>query len=459
MFLLSGLTLQGKATPTDSLALWLSQYISLASESGHEKPAGRFLADLCQKQNLHLRIFTDLDSSFNFAASLYPLSAGKPNLVLLSHIDVVPASDSNEWTLPPYAGQITDTAVWGRGALDAKGMAIMQLGAMLELRHKYPNTEFPYNITLLAVSGEETGGFNGAKIIVNEFLKELNAVAVYGEGGSGVDNVVPSKPEKHVFGISVAEKNNLWLKLELKFVTFGHGASPPRSYANKAMVKALTKLNNIDTRIDFNKTNKRMFRELGKLEGGFKGFLIKHINWWVMRPVLNKIMENEPVFRSVLSNTSTLTNMYNPPGPPNQISNKATAYLDCRLLPGANRKKFIRDIKYGLIEPRFKISVINESPEAEESSPETPYYEALDKAIQEVFPQAAVMPILFPASSDNNYFREKGVLVYGITPIFMTREQLQTIHNPDERISLQQLRDGKNVYLRFLENISLKKIK
>ncbi len=441
--------------PTDTLARWLSGYITKKSESGQEKAAGIHFADLCRKQGLHVRVFTDIDSSYNFAASVFPLSSNKPNILFLSHIDVVPANDTADWEFPPYAGIIKDSLVWGRGSLDAKGLAIMQLGALLRFIQKNKNSleSLPYNITILAVSGEETGGFNGAKIIVNQFLKELNPVVLFGEGGSGIDKVVPSKPEKQVFGISVAEKNNLWLKLELKFLTFGHGAAPPNSYANKAMVKALTKLNNIDTRIDFNKTNKRMFRELGKLEGGFKGFIIRHIHWRIFRPVLNKIIDDEPLFKSILSNTTALTNMYNPPGPPNQISNKATAYLDCRLLPGTNRKKFIRDIKYGLIEPRFKVSVINECPEAEESSPETPFYKALDQAIQTIYPQAAVMPILFPASSDNNYFREKGVLVYGITPVFMSRHNLESIHSSNEHISLAQLSEGVAVYEHFLDKI------
>lgn len=445
------------ATPADSTTTkavqWLSKYISLPSESGNEKKAGTYFSQLCQEQGLYVRIFTDIDSSFNFAASLYPLSAGKPNIVLLSHIDVVSAGDTSEWQVSPYAGLVKDSVIWGRGSLDAKGLGIMHLSALSKLKKENNGKDLPYNVTILAVSGEETGGFNGAKIIVNQFLNELKPVVVLGEGGSGIDGVVPSKPEKQIFGISVAEKNNLWLKLELKFITFGHGAAPPNSYANKAMVKALTKLNNIDTRIDFNKTNKRMFKELGRLEGGFKGFIVSHIHWRIFRPILNKLIRDEPLFKSVLSNTTALTNMYNPPGPPNQISNKATAYLDCRLLPGTNRRKFIRDIKYGLIEPRFKITVINECPEAEESSPNTLYYNALETAIQQIYPQAATVPILFPASSDNNYFREKGILVYGITPVFMSRSDLESIHNANEHIKISQLKEGIAVYQQFLKTL------
>ena len=447
-------------TITDTVALnFLRSYIKIPSVSGHEAAAGRLFINYARKQGLYTRLLQSSDSNFNFTVSLYPLRTGKPNIVLLHHIDVVPPGDSNDWANPPFSALCSSDTIWGRGTLDAKGLGAMQLVALLKIRSASRNKELPYNITLLCVSGEETGGKRGAKIIAEKHLSLLNPVVVLGEGGGGSQNVIPSKSQKVVFGISVAEKSNLWLQLELKFKSSGHGAAPPSLYVNKSMLKALNRLNDIETGLDFNKTNRRMFRELGKLEAGAKGFFIKHISWPLFRPVVKHYFRNEPVFMALVSNTTVLSNFYNPPGPPNQISEKATALLDCRLLPGTGIKKFLRELRFGLFEPRCKITVLDEGPAAEESDPNAEAYKALEGGIKDVFPGSEVVPILFPASTDNNYFRQMGINVYGLTPLLLTREETQTIHGTNERISISGYMAGIKVYQAFLNRMLETKIK
>jgi carboxypeptidase PM20D1 len=430
----------------------LSAYIQIASVSGNEGEAGRFLANYCREKGLDIRVFNDSDSSYNFAASLYPLSTGKPNIVLLHHIDVVPAGDPADWTHPPYSGAIDSTHVWGRGAIDCKGQGVMQLMAMLDYVTIARHQALPYNVTLLSVSGEETGGVSGSKLITDFHLEELKPAVVFGEGGSGLTEVVPSKPEQQIFAVSIAEKSNMWLKLELKVPSNGHGAAPPDQYANKALLKALYKLNNVKTKMEFNKTNKAMFRQLGQLEGGVKGFALRHVHSPALRPFVKKYFAQEPYLNALVSNTVIVTNIYNPPGPPNQISNKATVLLDCRLLPGTNRKKFISHIKNGLFEPRFKVTVVDQSPEAMPSKPDKFYY-AMEKAIKSVHPGAEVMPVLFPATTDNNYFRAKQIPVFGILPIIMPRELLETVHGPNERLGIAELHAGVETYKTMLRDL------
>lgn len=446
------LSAQEKPIP-DSLSFQaeFQRYLRIRSVSGREFEAARFLENLGHRLQLEVQCLNCTDTSVNIALSLYPLSRHKPNLILLSHLDVVEAHDSLDWRFPPFAAMQTDSDWVARGALDAKGLTFMQLGGLLRFRQQLGQVELPYNITVLAVCGEETGGFRGAKVLVDNFMSTLNPWAVYGEGGSGMLGIVPSKPTLPVFGISVAEKVNLWLRLDLKFNSFGHGAAPPSSYVNKDMMKALNKLSEVEGRIEFHKTTKRMFRQLGGWEGGFTGWVIRHLHWPILRPVVRKVIRQEPVFGAMLMNTAVLTNIFNPPGPPNQISNRATAFLDCRLLPETRIKKFIREIKYGLIEPRFKVTILNQCPEADESDPQLGEYQRFAQAIEETFPGCKTAPILFPASSDNNYFRQFGIPTFGITPVLMSRTDLESIHGPNERIRMQDFWKGVEVYRRFLE--------
>jgi acetylornithine deacetylase/succinyl-diaminopimelate desuccinylase-like protein len=158
----------------------------------------------------------------------------------------------------------------------------------------------------------------------------------------------------------------------------------------------------------------------------------------------------------LLTNTVTVTNLFNPPGPPNKVADQSVAILDCRLLPGTNKKAFIRQIKKLINEPSITVSIIDESPESEATRPDQSY-KALEKAIASYDPTAYSVPILFPATSDNNYFRAKNIPVYGLIPAVLNEVSIQSIHSINERISLKELESGIYIYTKFLQNMMQQK--
>lgn len=437
---------------------FLSNYIKYESVTGYEGAAGKYFSDYCSDKGLHINYFSVKDDSYNFSASLFPLSLKKPNIILLSHIDVVPAGDTIDWKHHPFSGAVIGDQIWGRGALDCKGLAAMQMMALLEIKEKYANEDLPYNITLLVVSNEEDNGLKGSQIIANNFLDVLNPAVVLGEGGSGMKGVLSSKPDADVYGISIAEKVNLWVKLELKQISNGHGATPSLNYANKVMIGALNRLNNSKVKLKFNKSNRLMFRKLGKAEGGIRGLFIRKINWDILTPFVKKYVKSDPLYLSLVTNTITVTNLFNPPGPPNQVADFSVAYLDCRLLPGTNKKAFLRHIKRVLDEPSISISVIGESPDNDPTKPDHSY-KALEKAILTENPNAHTIPILFPATTDNSFFRAKNIPVYGIIPAVLDLSTIQSIHSVNEKISFKELESGIKIYSLFLENMMQSKPK
>ncbi|SMG14483.1 Acetylornithine deacetylase/Succinyl-diaminopimelate desuccinylase [Marivirga sericea] len=434
----------------------LSAYIQRESVSGNEKEAGIFIEDYILGTDLHLRVFSNFSDNYNLAASLYPLSSGKPNVILQSHIDVVPAEDLDIWQHDPYSGYFDGEHIYGRGALDAKGLGIMQLKAVEAFQHDYDTAELPFNITVLFVSSEETGGSEkGARFVMNNFKEELNAVAVLGEGGAGYQNVLQNKPEKVVFGVSIAEKQSLWLQLKIVSNSAGHGAAPSTDYANIQLINSLNNITNRKALLLFNTSTRRMFRRLGRAEGGIRGFFIRNINWSILAPFVRKQIEREPFLSSLLTNTVTVTNIYNPPGPPNQISTSATAVLDCRLVPGTSSKSFIRYIERKLDNDNIKVTVISESPEAPPSRLNK-YYRALEDAIAMSYPDAETIPFLFPATSDNSLFRSYGIPSYGLIPAIVTERDINSIHSVNERISLDVLQSGITVYYNYIKELQLK---
>jgi acetylornithine deacetylase/succinyl-diaminopimelate desuccinylase-like protein len=436
-------------------AILLSQFLKINSSSGKEKSAALFLEKECREKGFVIRVFSDSDSSYNFAASLFPLSSGKPNIVLVNHLDIVPVDDKKEWRHPPFSGVIVKDTIWGRGALDMKGIAIMQLSAIKRFMNDSAAKNFPYNVTLLCLSGEESGGKNGAKIICDNYLAELNPVVVFGEGGAGLRNVIPGNAAQQVFFISVAEKQSVWIKLEAKVRSHAHASLPGDKNANKIILRAIDKVENNDPKIKFDRTTKRTFRKLGKLVPGFKGFILGHIYWSIFKPIRKKVLSENELLLPMVQNTFQLTSIYNPPGALNQIAGTSAAYFDCRLLPRFNEKPFTLKRLMRIIDPRITLTVLDESPEAPPTKPGK-FFDHFSEALKTVNPNAEIIPFLFLASSDNSYFRNKKIPTYGIMPFELNAELMQTVHGSNERIPVKALLSGTEVYYRFLKEIAAK---
>ncbi len=427
----------------------LIKILRIPSVTGQEKELGEYLIKKTQDMGFSTHVFSRTDSSYNFAASLYPLSLNKPNLLFINHIDVVATEDSSLWSNPPFSAAMINDTVWGRGAIDMKGIAAMQLMAANNMLQEARNKDLPYNVTVLFMSGEESGGSKGAKEITENHLDELNAVTVFGEGGVGLRNVLPSKPDKLLFFISTAEKKSLWIRLSLKMRAQGHAAIPSNKNVNKIMFKAISRFEQRKPEIEFSKESKAAFKKVGELNGGYQGFILKHINWIVLRPFRRTILERSPMLLSMVTNTMQLTSIQNPYCAPNKIACQVAAYYDCRLLPSSSRKNFLNNVFFKILNPKIKIDIIEESPGADPSNPNS-YFHLMEKAIHENYSGSEVIPILFPATSDNNYFRMKGIPTFGIMPIVLNEELLNTVHGINERLPIANYLKGIDTYTTFL---------
>lgn len=443
------------AFPSDSIpysAHLLSEYIQKQSVTGNEKEAGAFFAQVAKEHGLYVEIFTDEIDKYNFAASLYPLSLKKPNIILLTHIDVVDAQDLSLNTYPPFSGAIAEGFVWGRGSIDNKGMGIMQLVALSKYVEIAKHTDLPFNITIVAVSSEETGGEKGAMIIANQFLDYLNPVVVYGEGGSGFDGLLSKNPKKHVYGICLAAKRTLWLELTLNVKSSGHGSVPPINYSIQQKINALERVVTINKfrPLQYCEPSIRMFKEVGEIETGFRSMAYKNIQFF--SPFVAPFLKQNDAIYSLLSNTITITCLYTTPGAPNVIPNQTKAILDCRLLPDVSTDEFLAKMRKWLMNDSIKIKILSESIMAPSTVPDQ-YFFKLKNALKSVYTDAEVISLLVPASNDNNYFRAKGIPTYGILPIFLSTEGMSSIHNVNERISIESLEQGVQVYDNLIKSI------
>ncbi|MCP9237843.1 M20/M25/M40 family metallo-hydrolase [Lewinella sp. JB7] len=433
---------------TTSIVRVLSEYIQHPSESGNERRAGEFLRELCRENGLHITQMGDENGNFNFAASIRPLHLNLPNIIFLNHIDVVPPGDPAAWTHHPYSGQVTDTEVWGRGAFDNKGAGMMQLAGISAIREQYEHAEVPYNVTFLAVSCEETQCEGGARYVVRHHLTELNPAVVIGEGPPALRGVLQRYPERDIFGISVAHKRALWIKLESTVHTSGHGSITPIKYSNKEMVRSLHQLLRRKQPAIFTDLNVDILRQLGTLEQGITGFVLRHPR--LFRGLIVPKLRKQPEIFALFSNTITLTDLDNHNGVVNVVPTSTAALLDCRLLPHASSEKFLARLRRKLRNDSIKLTVIKEMPEMDPSTEHTVFYRLLAATILERYPDSHVSKIFVPNFSDDGIFRSHGIPAYSSIPVKIDRSYLEHLHNVDERIPISILAEGSAAYAAFV---------
>lgn len=438
---------------TTEAAHLLSHYIQFESLSGKEKQAGEFIKSICIKKGLFITPMGDQNGSYNFAASIYPLDAQKPNIVFLNHIDVVAAKTPEEWRYPPFDGTIAHGNVWGRGAYDNKGNAIMQLLAISSFIENQCYQDLPYNLTFLAVSGEEIQAPGGARKVAEEYLDELNPVVVIGEGPPGIYDVMPDKINRPIFGISIAHKRGIWLKLTLKVDGQGHSSVTPKSYAAKNFIEAIEPLLRKKAKLHFNDINLQMLKDLGKLMNGIESFILQRPK--TFKFLITPFIRKDPALVALFSNNITITHITSDAQSPNMLAQEISCHLDCRLLPETKTEEFIGKLKKQLKGSGITIEQLTDYPTQKPSSIHTPFYEAIESAILQHFAdqQATVMPMLLPNTLDSGWFRSKGVLAYSFVPILVNRDYLDCIHNKNERISIGGMEKGIAIYKTFLEEI------
>lgn len=439
----------GAEPAVGSSAELLSKYVQIPSESGAEADAGQFFMDLCRYRGLYITPMGQEDGQFNFMASLFPLEDKKPNVVLTNHIDVVPENEEN--TLGPYSGAIEDGYLYGRGAIDNKGVAVMHLEAISRIRSDENYQKSPYNISMLTVSCEETQCPGGMQHVLSNYAEEINAAVVIGEGPTDLSTLMDGDFPNSIYAISRAHKRAYWMELELEIEGFGHGSVTPDSYANKEMVAALQNLTKKKQKAIFNDINTEFLKEMARYRKGIQRLVLKHPR--LFKPILVPQLRKSSELFSIFSNTVTLTNINSSSQTINTNSHLVKAGLDCRLLPETDEEEFEAEIRKRLKNENISIKVIKSTPKNKPSLNSNIFYKNLKSAILEQYPDAKTIDVLMPNINDLGYFRALGVPAYGSIPVRLSKSEVESVHGIDERIPLTELEAGTNVFYIFLKKM------
>ncbi|RYZ39618.1 MAG: M20/M25/M40 family metallo-hydrolase [Myxococcaceae bacterium] len=381
---------------------------------------------------------------------LYTWKGTEPDLhpvLLMGHLDVVPAEAEATWSHPPYGGVVADGYIHGRGALDDKGSVLAILEAVEGLLAQGYR---PRRTVLLAFGAdEEVRGRDGA-VLVAELLRKrgVRLESVLDEGGPIGVGLVPGV-DAPVALVGVAEKGYGRVELVVRGAG-GHASMPPRQTGAGILARALVKLEEHPFEPELRGGTRALFEHVGP-EMGF-GMRLLFANTWLFSPLLVRRMATVPSTDASIRTTLAATMLEGSPKP-NVLPAQARAVLNVRPLPGDSLEDVRTHVREVVDDARVEVTA--EGDEASPVSPtDTEAWKQLQRSIRQVFPDVLVAPFLTVAATDARHFHPLSDSVYRFMPVRMTREDLTRMHGRDERLSVTAHAAAIRFYAQYLRNIT-----
>jgi acetylornithine deacetylase/succinyl-diaminopimelate desuccinylase-like protein len=368
-----------------------------------------------------------------------------PGLVLQGHVDVV-TTVNQKWAHPPFAGDLVDGWVWGRGALDMKNGVAMMVDAFL--RAKREGTRLPGDLLLVVLADEEAGGVEGAAWLTDNHPELFSGVRhTLGEGG-GYSNLMGGV---RFYPIMVSEKRGCQLLVTLRGPG-GHGSLPMRGGAMAKLGEVLQVLNR--TRLPVHLTEPVRLQLEGmrdKFLGERAGLFNRLLDPNQADAALDELGAEGRSLDATLHNTVNAT-IVEGGLKINVIPSEVRLSLDGRLLPGQGPEDLLRELR----------AVIGEEPEIEvvklgpaQPEPDLRGFQVLADIIRELDPDGVPVPYLVSGGTDGRHFAKLGISTYGFTPVTLPPgfDAWATIHDADERIPAAALAFGSEAIFRAVQRL------
>jgi acetylornithine deacetylase/succinyl-diaminopimelate desuccinylase-like protein len=454
--------------PRDDTSRLLAELIRLDTTNppGREGRVGRFLARQFKALGFEVRLIpTPEAGKSHFIARLKGNGSRRP-VLLAAHADVV-GVERKKWSVDPFAGVIKDGYVYGRGAIDFKGgMAVFAQAVMDLARNKVPLAR---DVIFLAEADEEGGRYD-TSWLAERHWPLIDCEFALNEGGWIIKN--PEGQVRYV-SISTADKVGISLVLTAKG-TSTHSSMPRPGNAISTLAAALSRLAEYETQLTLIPSTREFFSALAQtseppLSTRFRDLVSSSDPEAVKRA--DREISKDPLLHAMLHNTIAPV-MLNAGFRTNVIPGSAEATINCRMIPGTDPADLIREVTGVIADPRIQITVkalpgmtpeqtfrslTKRSRDMKPSSQATDLYRALVKQARSTFPGALVTPYLFQAGTDARAWRSRGVPVYGIYPYPIDAADLSRMHGNDERVSVQSLRQGREMIYRTLVDVAARR--
>ncbi len=371
-----------------------------------------------------------------------PGATRKP-LLLLAHIDVVEAK-KEDWSggLDPFAFTERDGYFYGRGTVDDKAMSAIFVANLLRLKSQ---NAAPERDVILALTADEEGGdHNGVQWLLANHRARVDAEYGINEGGGG-----QSRAGKKVANrVQASEKMYVDFTLEATNKG-GHSSQPQPENALYELADALARIGRFTFPAKTNDVTRAYFEKMAGIETGTLAADFKAVAQSSPGADVVARLSTTPLYNAMLRTTCVAT-MASAGHAPNALPQRATANVNCRILPGEDPKTVQQTLVKVIGNPRVSIAPVAEA-KPSPPSPLTPeIMQAITRVTEEMWPGVPVIPFMSTGATDGLYFRQAGIPIYGVSGLFTDMDDVRS-HGRDERMGVKEFFDGQE-FLWFLVN-------
>jgi acetylornithine deacetylase/succinyl-diaminopimelate desuccinylase-like protein len=406
---------------------------------GNEAECVAFLADHLRGAGVEPEVLSPAPGRANLVARLPGGDGAAAPLLLNGHVDVV-AAEAGRWRHPPFAGEVHDGVLWGRGAVDMKQMVAMSVTVVgLLARLGVPLRR---DLKLAAVADEEAGCAAGSAWLVDHHPDKVRAGHALGEVG-GATFYLGGRP---FYPIQVAEKGIAWLRASATGAT-GHGSIPRDDNAVVRLAEFLARVGRRRLPLHPSPEARRFLEALTAMQGraGRAALpLLLHPRWSDL--VLRRGVRDPGVARvlaAVLRNTASPT-VVHAGHKVNVIPGRAEAELDGRIAVGSSEAELLAELR-ALAGPDIELELLAPSRPPTVSPPDGELFGTLAAVVAEHHPGAVAVPTITPGFTDAKFWSRLGTACYGFAPIRLEPgdpDFASLFHADDERVPIAGLEAG-----------------
>jgi acetylornithine deacetylase/succinyl-diaminopimelate desuccinylase-like protein len=404
---------------------------------GNEAAVQEYLRELLTVAGFECELLSAVEGRPNLVARLRSGSDG-PILCLLGHVDTVLA-DPSQWKLDPWAGELREGCVWGRGAIDMKSQVAAEAASAIALADEGWRPQAG-ELLLVFTSDEETGAVAGAQWLCREHPDKVRADLVVNEGAGQVLRY----DGRRVYGVCLGEKGVFRFKLTTEGRA-GH-ASVPRIGDNalSRMGPLLTALRERRAPADPPAESLALLEALG-LDAGDP------------EAALRELSEADPrlgVLVEPLLGVSFAPTIMRAGDKINVIPARAELEVDCRVPPGLGEQHVREALRAVVGDDRFGLE-FSDTVVGNRSPAESPLMDAIRAFVEREDPGAAVAPMVMWGFSDSHWWRAAfpDSVVYGFFPqrAMDFVEGFPLVHGADEHIPVEDLGLAASFYSELME--------
>ena len=419
---------------------------------GNELALAQYLAKTLEDEGIETTLLVPVEGRAAVIARIRGNGARRP-VMLMAHMDVV-GVERDKWSCDPFEGVIRDGYLYGRGAIDDKGMLAANLMTILLIKRLLVDNGvvLERDVVFLATSDEETGGEFGIKWVVRKHLDLIDVEFALNEGGR--TRVIAGG--KRYLAIQTAEKIPHLVTITARGPA-GHAAIPLEGNAVFRLGRALARLSDYREPVELTVITQRFFGELSRIwpvdeQRQAMADLVSDDKAASARGA--EVLSRVPVFNAVMRNGISATKLAGGVAG-NVIPADASAVLNIRTLPGHSIEAIVDSLIACIDDPDVEVTIASRGDEAPASDPDSPMFKAIAAAARELDPDMAVVPYLSTGSTDSAQLRRAGIDSCGILPFPMEQSDEERMHGHDERVPVESLHFGVRLIYEAIRRIAV----